>query len=445
MKRAATFSLFWKIYLTMLLVLFLPLLVVYLTDVTRVFLNRGSRKTHEIFKHLEWHVSELAGQVDSIPDERLIPWIENVKSASDLEIRVERDGKTFFTEGAERPVLPPPREPFFATEVSPSGRTRIFASFHPLGMSGFLDFIKIPMLMAVISILFSFMLVKNLMTPLSKLQDITQRMTDGDFSVKADASVTRRKDEIAALGKSFNKMVERVENLISSQKRLLLDISHEIRSPLQRMSLAATLLRKKLSPLKEPENKYLERIELEVRRIDDMVEELLTLTRVEEVDLTRSEIVRMDDVIRSAVEDTAFENTSAKRVVIEDLPELIVRGDALLLKRALGNVIQNAIHHTDPESCVEIDMRRERESETEQVVITVRDHGHGVAEDELEKIFLPYYRTDLARERSKGSVGLGLSIAKRIVESHGGNIFAANASDGGLVVTIHLMQERQTK
>ncbi|MDR1620814.1 MAG: HAMP domain-containing protein, partial [Synergistaceae bacterium] len=415
MKRAATFSLFWKIYLTMLLVLFLPMIIIYLTDVTRVFLNRGSRKTPEIFKHLEWHVSELAGQVDSIPDERLIPWIENVKSASDLEIRIERDGKTFFTEGAERLAARPeasPREPFFAAGVSPSGRTRIFASFHPLGMSGFLNFIKIPLSAAVMSILFSFMLVKNLMTPLSKLQDITQRMTEGDFAVRADASVTKRKDEIAALGKSFNKMAERVENLISSQKRLLLDISHEIRSPLQRMNLAAVLLRKKLNPIKEPENKYLERIELEVKRIDDMVEELLTLTRTEKADLTRFEAVRMDDVIRSAFDDAAFENTAAKRVAIAGLPELTVRGDALLLKRALGNVIQNAVRHADPESCVEIDMRRERENETERVVITVRDHGHGVTEDELGKIFLPYYRTDMARERSRGGIGLGLAITK---------------------------------
>ncbi|MDR1731379.1 MAG: HAMP domain-containing protein [Synergistaceae bacterium] len=448
MKRLVFPSLFWKIYLTLLLVLFLPMIIIHLTHLARVLQDREDREPLKIFKHLEWHVSELARQADSIPREELLPWIEAVRASSDLEIRVERDGESFFTEGAERLDAQAEETPFrfFETFLSPSGRTRVVAALRHQGPANFLDFIKIPMAVAVLSVFFSFMLVKNFMTPLSKLQDITQKLAGGVFSVRVDPSVTGRGDEIAALGKSFNKMAECVENLVSSQKRLLRDISHEIRSPLQRMDLAAALLRKNLQPASELENKYLERIELEVKCIDDMVEELLTLTRVEEGSLTHSERVALDEVLRSAVEDAAFANTSGKTIVILNAPKLAVRGDALLLKRALYNVIQNALRYIDPESVVEIDLRqedgqKERQEEgnrAKRAVLTVRDHGYGVAEEELEKIFLPYYRTDKARERSQGGVGLGLSITRRIVESHGGNVFAANAPGGGLVVTIAL-------
>jgi signal transduction histidine kinase len=446
MKRVIVFSLFWKIYLTLLLTLFLPMIMVNLTHIARVLQDQDNREPPKIFKHLEWHVSELVDRADSISDELLTPWIENIRRLSDLDIRVERDGKIFFTEGAEQ--LDGQSEetlfrPFTASAVSSSGRTRLSAVLNPHGSEGrnFLDFIGIPLLVAILSVLFSFMLVRNFMTPLSKLQDITKKLGEGDFSVRVDASVTGRSDEIAALGKSFNTMAECVENLISSQRQLLRDISHEIRSPLQRMDLATALLSKNLQSPTELERKYLSRIELEVKRINEMMEELLTLTRDDKLPMVFSEAVKLDEVIHSAAEDASFECASGKRVAAVNVPCLAVRGDALLLKRALDNVVQNAVRHSPPDSCIEIDMRREDKGEEKRAVIAVRDHGHGVAEDELEKIFSPYYRTDKARERSQGGVGLGLSITKRIIENHGGEVFAVNAPGGGLMVIICLKIE----
>jgi two-component system sensor histidine kinase CpxA len=269
------------------------------------------------------------------------------------------------------------------------------------------------------------------MTPLSELRLITGKLASGDLSVRVGHRVTGRSDEIADLGRSFNSMAERVENLISAQQRLLSDISHEIRSPLQRMAVACALLRQKSS---EEDGKYEERIELEIGRIDDMVEELLALTRNEGVGLIQPEIVELGEIIESIIEDAAFEGGSTGEKITANIQKLSVLGDPLLLNRALGNVILNAIHYTTPETGIEIDVYQEKE----RVAVVVRDHGQGVPEEELDKIFLPYYRTDKARERSHGGIGLGLAITKRIIENHGGEITASNAPAGGLIVTIYL-------
>ena len=246
-------------------------------------------------------------------------------------------------------------------------------------------------------------------------------------------------------------MPERVEALISSQKRLLSDISHEIRSPLQRMEVASALLRDKSrggdprggeTSGCENSRPYIDRIELEIGRIDKMVEELLTLTRAGEIPLARSENVALDEVIRSILADAEFENgadentggKAEKKVVAADIQKLSVPGDATLLNRALRNVIHNAIRFTAPGTEIEVNARRDGN----RAVVTVRDHGQGVSEKDLDKIFLPYYRTDGARERSRGGTGLGLAITKRIIESHGGEVFASNAPSGGLLVTMSL-------
>jgi two-component system sensor histidine kinase CpxA len=175
-------------------------------------------------------------------------------------------------------------------------------------------------------------------------------------------------------------------------------------------------------------------MELEIYRIDNMVEELLTLTRADGMTLARPEYLELDEIIYSIIEDVEFETGIEKKNIISNIQKLSVLGDSVLLNRALNNVIHNAVHYAPPETEIEIDVRREGE----RAAVIIRDHGQGVPDDEIDRIFLPYYRTDKARERSQGGVGLGLAITKRIIENHGGEIIAANAPTGGLVVTIYL-------
>ncbi|MDR1509963.1 MAG: HAMP domain-containing protein [Synergistaceae bacterium] len=394
-------------------------------------------------KQIEWVASELADLSEPVPSENMIPWIEDVKKASGFDICVSRDGSVFHMPDFEwfeanarpgKPGWPPaPPNPIVASSASRSGRTTVIAALRPFHVPGgnpLLRNVTVLMLVAGISIVFSFMLVQNFMTPLSELRRITLKLAGGDLSVRVGFGVTGRGDEIADLGTSFNKMAECVESLISSQKRLLSDISHEIRSPLQRMEVALAILRRESNIENEM---YIDRLELEIYRIDNMVEELLTLARPDGVILTRTERLDLEETIESIIDDIEFETGEKKNITV-DTQKLSVSGDAALLNRALSNVIHNAIRYAPSDTGIEIKAHRDGE----RVAITVRDQGQGVPDDELDKIFLPYYRTDKARERSKGGVGLGLAITKRIVENHGGEITAANGPAGGLIVTIIL-------
>ncbi|MDR1916400.1 MAG: HAMP domain-containing protein [Synergistaceae bacterium] len=441
MNMTNSFPLFWKIYLTLLLVLFLPMI---LFNLSRIVHEEYRNMPEGIIRHLEWSASQLANQSESVSSRDMGAWIENVKESTGLDICVTRDGANFYPPGLEwfapsmareRLDTPPrPFQPIMALSASSSGRTEVTAILYPFrreaGGAPQLRNIAVLLLVAGLSVVFSFMLVHNFMTPLSELRRITLKLASGDLSVRVGRSVTGRSDEIADLGAGFNRMAECVENLISSQKRLLSDISHEIRSPLQRMEVALAILRRGSSADDEA---YIDRMELEIYRIDNMVEELLTLTRSDGVTLTQTERLELDEMINSIIEDIEFE-TGEKKNIIADTQKLSVLGDAMLLNRALSNVIHNAIRHAPPNTGIEVNACRDGEC----VAISVKDHGQGVPNDELDKIFMPYYRTDKARERSKGGVGLGLAITKRIIENHGGRITAANDPSGGLTVTIIL-------
>jgi two-component system sensor histidine kinase CpxA len=441
MKKIGGFSLFWKVYLTMLFAIFLPVMLFTLTNFVQD-LNGTEPHGAGMIQSLTWTASELAEQSESISDGQIMPWIARVKEASGLDLCVERDGKSFYSPGSDWLASHEsamgsrgPGRTVIASAVSGAGRVKITAAMFPFKerkIDGVIPRIPIHLLVTVfLCVIFSFLLVRNFMTPLSELRFITGKLAGGDLSVRVGPGVTGRSDEIADLGRSFNSMAERVENLVFSQQRLLSDISHEIRSPLQRMAVACALLRRKSG---DEDCKFEDRIELEIGRIDNMVEELLVLTRNEGMNTIQSETVELGGIIESIVKDAEFERGIAAEKITSNTRELSVVGDPLLLNRALGNVILNAVRYTAPETGVEIDAYREEG----RVAVAVRDHGQGVPEEELDKIFLPYYRTDKARERSQGGLGLGLAITKRIIENCGGEITAANSPTGGLVVTIYL-------
>ncbi|MDR1482374.1 MAG: HAMP domain-containing protein [Synergistaceae bacterium] len=444
MKNIARSSFFWKIYLTLISVLFLPIILFNITHIIQ------SREFDEfsgprgIAQSLGWIASLLAESSESIPDERMPSWLADISGESGLDLMAGRGGTLFFSPGSEwlnsrlsegdefqRGRL------LVKSSDSFSGRTVLTAALHPFGeRNDDRPRRRLPaqfILTVLICVGLSLMLMRSFVTPLSELENVAMRLADGDLSVRAGLRVTGRSDEISSLGKNFNIMAERVEDLIDSQKRLLSDVSHEIRSPLQRMGVASAILRRGTSAEAE---RYIDHIDVEIERINEMVEELLELTRTA-MPVTRSEQVDVGCIIHSIVKDTEFLCESVNKKIGTDLQELYVTGDSALLKRALGNVIHNAVRHAPRDSTVEISARREGV----RAIISISDRGNGVPENELEKIFLPYYRTDKAREMSQGGVGLGLAIAKRIIERHDGVISASNAPSGGLVVTVCLETE----
>ncbi|HLJ87661.1 MAG TPA: ATP-binding protein [Candidatus Angelobacter sp.] len=277
-----------------------------------------------------------------------------------------------------------------------------------------------------------YLLARYLTSPLKKLQGTVQTFAEGNLDVRVGPELGGRKDEVADLGREFDHMAERIGALISSQKRLLADISHELRSPLARLSVALELARKNSN---EKSVAALNRIEQESERLNGLVGQLLALTRLESgAEKVPPETVMLEELVQEIVDDADFEAQSLKRSVnVLELEACRVKGSTELLRSAIENVVRNAVRYTSEGTSVEVALQWRLDT----AVLLVHDHGPGVPEGELKHIFEPFYRVSEARERWSGGTGLGLSIAERTVKLHEGSIVAQNSSTG-LLVTIRL-------
>jgi two-component system sensor histidine kinase CpxA len=229
-------------------------------------------------------------------------------------------------------------------------------------------------------------------------------------------------------------MAGRIEDLVKSQQQLLADISHELRSPLARLSLALDLARRRLGD-GVPEH---QRIEREVQRLNDLIEQLLTMTRLHgHPDQFAAEALDLRGIVHEVAEDARFEAEAGGRwVVVAGDCDTRTRGNRALLRSALENVVRNAIRHAPPNTEVTIQM--ERLSGSGRLLITVRDRGPGVPALALGRLFDPFFRVDAGRDRNSGGVGLGLAIVRQAMLAHGGNASAQNHPGGGLVVELEL-------
>jgi two-component system sensor histidine kinase CpxA len=316
--------------------------------------------------------------------------------------------------------------------VAPSGRVFIFVTRlrQPYVFRGLPPWgIGLSILAAGV---ISYLLALYLTSPVKKLKSVVQSFAEGNLDVRVAPQLGGRHDELADLGREFDHMAERIAALISSQKRLLADISHELRSPLARLTVALELARKNTTG---KGTAALDRIEMESERVNTLVGQLLALTRLESgAERVPPETVPLEDVVQQVIDDANYEAKPLhKEVRVLELAPCVVRGSSELLRSGIENVIRNAIRYTAEGTAVEVSLT----ARLDTAVVTVRDHGPGVPESELQHIFEPFYRVGEARERSSGGVGLGLSIADRTIKLHGGSIRAENVN-GGLLITIEI-------
>ena len=276
-----------------------------------------------------------------------------------------------------------------------------------------------------------YLLALYLAAPLKKLRLTVQAFAQGNLGARVGPSLGNR-GEFADLGRDFDNMAERISTLIDSQKRLLADISHELRSPLARLSVALELARKSSSPAAAGP---LNRIEQEAERLNELVGQLLALTRLESgAERVPAETVLLEEIVQQIIDDANYEaKPQHKEVTIVQLDNCRVNGSPELLRSAVENVVRNAVRYTAPGTAVEVGLYWKLAT----AELTVRDRGPGVPENELDRIFEPFYRVSEARDRASGGAGLGLSIADRTVKLHGGTIAARNV-EGGLLVVIRL-------
>ncbi|WP_020679467.1 ATP-binding protein [Marinobacterium rhizophilum] len=281
-------------------------------------------------------------------------------------------------------------------------------------------------LILLVSALTSLVLTWLVVRPLKRLRLHTRALSEGDLSVRTDQKLAVRGDEIGELAREFDTMADYVERTLGASQRLMQDVSHELRAPLARLQAAAGLLEQRLGE----GDPLLQRLNRECDRIDRLITEILSLSRLEALESV-SEVFNVRELVMELKEDIRFQQPD--RPLSIELPQSCrVRGNRQLLERALGNVFNNALKHTPAGAAIE--MRHSLVGTTHE--LRIRDHGPGVAAEALQQLFDPFFR-QRSDTRSDG-YGLGLSIARRALRILGGSIEARNHPQGGLELLIRL-------
>lgn len=301
----------------------------------------------------------------------------------------------------------------------PPPRFRPLTPFVPIGAA------------VLASLLFAALLAWYFARPIRALRQAFDAAASGDLAPRFSAKARAGGDELTTLGRDFDRMTGRLRALLDGQKNLLHDVSHELRSPLARLQAAIGLAHQQ--PDKAAAS--MERIERESVRMDKLVGELLTLSRLEAgaFDAPRQEF-SLGELLDEVLHDARFEAASnGRHVAASAVDDARLSGQPELLARAIENVVRNAIKHSPQGGKVEVESKLEGHT----IRLRVMDNGPGVAPEDLGKIFQPFYRSNHTGSDVDGH-GLGLAIAQQVVQQHGGRIAAANRAGGGLCVELTL-------
>ncbi len=278
-----------------------------------------------------------------------------------------------------------------------------------------------------------FLLARHFTRSINTLQKATRQIAEGDLSVRISEQFQGRRDEIADLSRDFDHMTERLEKVILEQKRLIKDVSHELRSPLARLQIALALAHQRSQGVVDAE---LNRAKQAADYLNNIITDILTLPLMGQEQWALDDVLDLVSLLHTLAEN-AQEDAAEKSVQIHFdsvLDEALVKTHGNMLVGVFENVLRNALLYAPPAS--QISLSLERQGDT--YLTSIRDQGPGVPGDQLVDIFEPFYRTDQARARESGGYGLGLAIAYRSVKLHQGDIWAENAPPSGLRVHIKL-------
>ena len=321
----------------------------------------------------------------------------------------------------------------FAGRPLPQGMIRQFHRQHPWLLIG---------VALLISGGLCALLAWSLVRPLRELSRSAQQMSQGDLSARVKVA-NKRSDELGQLAKDFNHMSERVELLLGSQKRLVADVSHELRSPLARLQLAIGIAQQDPSAASHQNlQNQLRRIEKESHQIDAMIGQVLKLSRLEaQMPQETIEIMTLEELLGEVISDGQFEAENAnKEFICCAIPDSVtIQCYPELLTSAVRNVLSNAIKYAATKVEVSIEIQQST------LHFQVKDDGLGVPDAELANIFVPFYRLSASRNRNTGGVGLGLAISQQALQMHEGTISAHNYDDVGLCVKVSVPLNQKQK
>lgn len=277
------------------------------------------------------------------------------------------------------------------------------------------------------------LLARSITKPIRSLQRTAMDIAGGDLTARASPALAGRTDELASLAHDFDRMAERVQLLLEQQKLLLRDISHELRSPLARLTVSAELVQR-------GDLAAAARMQSDIKSLETMISDLLTLARIDASDRhSRREPVHIGRLIQRIVKDALFEGAAETKTVVQTgVFDRYISGDTGLLHSCIENVVRNALKHTPRTGVVEVNIADVSNFRGPMIAITTTDEGTGVPEEALEQIFDPFFRIASQNSHKQGGAGLGLSISKRIATLYGGTIAAQNLPGCGFQVRLRL-------
>jgi signal transduction histidine kinase len=280
-------------------------------------------------------------------------------------------------------------------------------------------------------------LARAIARPIEQLGRVARRLGEGDL--RARAGLTGR-DEIGALGQTFDEMADRLERLLKGHRELLAGVSHELRTPLARIRVSLDLAAEAPPP---EAARHLAAIGEDVAELEALVADLLTTSRLDAGGglVLRRERVDLRSLVEAALQRLARTHPGRRVEAHLEAEAPPLEAEPGLLARVLDNLLDNAARYSDPASPLEVELRRaptEAGGETGGVSLTVRDRGIGIAPEDQARLFTPFFRADPSRARHTGGVGLGLALAKQIVEAHGGRITLMSQVGVGTTVGVWL-------
>jgi two-component system sensor histidine kinase CpxA len=336
-----------------------------------------------------------------------------------------------------RPATPPNLRPMQLTPhlIGPNNEEyRLLFARAPVTVLGILMWpgtqVAVLSIAILAAALTSVLLARYLSSPIVRLQKASRALAAGALDTRVGGPFNRRGDEVGTLARDFDAMAERIQALITAKETLLRDVSHELRSPLARIRVALALAQRRAGEESQPD---LARIEREAERLDALVGQVMTLTRLRTATAPRRDTVRLDTLVGEVVDDARFEHPGA-RVEYTSSGEVQLLGDADGLKSAVENVVRNAVIYGDPAQPIEVRL----DTGGSEATVRVLDRGPGVPTAELGRIFEPFYRTDKSRDHRHDGQGIGLAITARVAELHGGSVTARNRAEGGLEIVLKL-------
>jgi signal transduction histidine kinase len=292
-------------------------------------------------------------------------------------------------------------------------------------------FISCIVIFVVIAV-FSIMFARSLAQPISRLSSVARAFGNGDLTARAGI---RRNDELGYLGRTFDEMADRVNDLLRSQKELLANVSHELRTPLSRIRVALDIAAENASPA---DRQHWADIANDLEELDQLIVNILMATRFDlDMQQHRSaslplhmEQIDPEPFLRAITDRFCGIHQSHVLDFSAEGPLPAITADPRLLRRVMENIIDNARKYSNDGSTIAIRAHRDAKG----LMVEVSDSGIGIDEADLENVFKPFFRTDRSRTRSTGGVGLGLTLSKRIVEAHGGTISISSRLHSGTTV-----------